>query len=723
MPKALWAWDPLTHYHINREIETQYDLVDFEDIYYGNGTGPDMFALPPSLGPVADYVHSPNPKPERNSRNEIIYPFIDKPNFAYLMLKIRGFGDSSSPFYASALGWGGHISADWVAHNPNLFLIPESMLSKEARFHARGEFLYDYYMYLTRGPISTSFTFYPKQIWKALVNYEMIRIHEDDLFGSDYNIKKDALDSTMKEWEIKARCRMWAGIVKVMQTAYFICKSKARAKAILQGFNPDYYLDEFIGAMRSRGAEENISLSKRYVGGWALALTPREKISLDIPVIPFTLVSAQSESISSQSASKLYPFFASEPAWASEVEPFSDPQPSEALNWSDFIAYSFWCDVATKAEEAGIMQVEEKTIAIEGGEEFKIHAEIIDEDKFQEILESVINAHIQNPTNDLGKDYAIFQRNFLINEIQNIDWLMDVAPPTITGLTPEDGSYTPWHKPAIFAMVEDDPLGIGIDEDSIQMEVDGQRVNYTYIKQLNLLLYTPEEYLSTGEHEVTIKVSDKAGNETKASWKFTIKTIFNHVLFSNKDLRISGNAKIIGNIYSNGDAVVSGSPEVQGDTTAVGSIIINGKPNIDGEVHENYKVEPFPIIDFEYYEHLVKTHGTYINGDINLKEPQGIIFVDGDVKLCGKNVNTTTIISTGAIEISGDLNLKPAVDGLILVAKGDIRSSGKGGITGIIHSSRRVKISGEKEYFGAIAAQNLEVSGKPLIRYDLNLSH
>ncbi|MEW6189357.1 MAG: hypothetical protein AB1466_04505 [Actinomycetota bacterium] len=710
-----FAWGPVTHYHINRYSASDFD---YPEIYYFNGTGPDMFNMgdPPVKKEDgkdydwADFVHSPDPKED----------YTKSQNFAYLMLKVAGLDTNiSSKDKAYGFGWGGHISADWVAHNENLFPIcPRG--SKGEKLHALGEALYELYVFETRGPIvpwegdfpfTLRMKFNPDLIYKAMVNYRMIDVHEEKPALSDQEIKEVAFRTTLPKWYIKDRCRKWVGSIAAMQAAY------AGALAAMGPLGKQLFLEK----MRDKGAEENIALSEDAVYAWANNPIARNHIpdygEVVTPFYPFKLVHLP---VSFRFAANSLLFgFAPRFAWAEG----GSLNAAEAKANPDEITCAFWEGVAFQAEQEGILQTEEQISLNEGEEDYIITATITDGEKFDEILKYVIWQHIQNPSSDNERKFAIFWKNLYIEGISDPDLLTDSMSPTITGLTPEDGGYTPWHKPVIFATVEDDPLGIGIDEDSIRMEVDGIKVGHTYIPELNLVLYTPEEYLSRGEHEVTIKVSDKAGNETKASWNFTIKTLFSHVLFSDRDMGITGNPKIIGNIHSNGDAVVSGSPEVQGNITAVGSIIINGKQNIHGELRDHAEPRDFPLVDFEYYEYLAKFHGTHINGDIDLREPQGMIFVDGDVKLSGRNTNTATIISTGAIEISGDLHLQPDVDGLILIAKGDIKSSGKGGITGVIYSSRRVKISGEKEYIGAITAQNLEVSGKPLIRYDSNLSH
>jgi len=39
-----YAWDPITHWHINKEVSNDLN-VSYRDIYCDNGTGPDMFVI------------------------------------------------------------------------------------------------------------------------------------------------------------------------------------------------------------------------------------------------------------------------------------------------------------------------------------------------------------------------------------------------------------------------------------------------------------------------------------------------------------------------------------------------------------------------------------------------------------------------------------------------------------------------------------------------------
>lgn len=704
-----YTWGPVTHYHINDQARSGFE---YQEIYAFNGTGPDMFNL---LKNFPDYAHSPNPKKEGAER-----PYWDSPNSAYLMLKVAGLDTSiSSKNEAYGLGWGGHIAADWVAHNDNLFPISPRG-SKEEKLHFLGETLYDLYVYNTRGPISPyayefpfkwKLKFSPSLVYKAMINYLMIDIYEtpEGRELSDEKLKEDALKASLSKDDIKERAGKWAVKIGVIEAAYVVTLGKMGPVG----------REAFREAMRAKGAEENLALSAQSVSDWIEAKSPRNKIpNFDdrvIPFWPFPLSSSQNS----------FSFLQPQLAWA-ESNPVGLKNSSEEPDAHE-AASIFWEDVATQAEQFGILQTQEQTITDEEGEEeLEVTVTLTDPEKFEQIFRNTIQNHIQNPASETGKRYAYFWKNLFIDGISDPVQLMDMTPAAISNPVPEDNSYTPWHKPLISATVEDDSLGIGIDEESIRMKVDGVEVNPAYIPVLGSVIYTPPDYLTTGKHTVSLEVSDKAGNKTSQTWNFTIKTLFNKALFSDGELSIKGNSQIKGDVYSNEEAAISGNSKIEGNISAVESIEVKGNAQVLGEIRENQLPMPLPQIDFAYYEYLAKNQGTFIQGEAHFNEknlPPGLIFVDGEVEISGNFSAEATIFATSEIEVSGRVDLSSALDSLVLVTKDEIELSGTGVIKGVIYSqASEIKISGSKSYFGAIfAGQELEISGNSRIEHDPSL--
>ncbi|MBS3908592.1 MAG: hypothetical protein KGZ93_03015 [Actinobacteria bacterium] len=270
------AWSGITHYHINRSVG-----IEPAAAFGMSGTGPDMIIEWTGRGPSipdekgrrqnwSDYFHSPNPKITGQSR-----PVADKPNFGYLMLKVSGKnGSVSDEERARALGWGGHIAADWVAHSDNLFPICPKGTRGEKK-HFIGECLYDIYSFITRGPmyqpLSVSFVFDDRQIYKALFNYRLIAIHEstidddDEDKPSDRELKQKTLKTTLPKSFIRGRMLRWSLKMALVQFAY--AKSPVAT-------DPAKRL-KFLTAMRKKQAESNLALSETAVYAWTNVPTPR----------------------------------------------------------------------------------------------------------------------------------------------------------------------------------------------------------------------------------------------------------------------------------------------------------------------------------------------------------------------------------------------------------------------------------------------------------------
>lgn len=192
----------------------------------------------------------------------------------------------------------------------------------------------------------------------------------------------------------------------------------------------------------------------------------------------------------------------------------------------------------------------------------------------------------------------------------------DTDSPTILNVSPEDGSYTPYHKPLISASIIDD---ISIDASSIVLKVDGQEVQGNYDILTGKLTYIPNNFLSTGVHNVNLQASDLSGNTTTFSRSFTVKTLFSYVLHSDANIEISGNAEIIGDTYSKTDTNLLGDSAIDGRGYATGDINWDSEDNpYSLGTYTGVSPKDYPVIDFDYYKHLAQSKGEYLTGDIHL---------------------------------------------------------------------------------------------------------
>jgi len=94
----------------------------------------------------------------------------------------------------------------------------------------------------------------------------------------------------------------------------------------------------------------------------------------------------------------------------------------------------------------------------------------------------------------------------------------DITPPTISDLTPEDGSWVNISPVTISASFSDDASGV--NPDSVIIKVDGTDV--TSDATITASGFTLTKTLSEGMHTVEVNVSDYAGNEAYTSWSFGV---------------------------------------------------------------------------------------------------------------------------------------------------------------------------------------------------------
>jgi hypothetical protein len=99
--------------------------------------------------------------------------------------------------------------------------------------------------------------------------------------------------------------------------------------------------------------------------------------------------------------------------------------------------------------------------------------------------------------------------------------LEDLADPVIWRLRPADGSRLSDRRPTLSARLRDQGSGIGREQDVI-LTLDGRRVIAEWDPPVETVRYRPPSELSSGEHLFEVTVTDRAGNRSAASSRFTI---------------------------------------------------------------------------------------------------------------------------------------------------------------------------------------------------------
>ena len=98
----------------------------------------------------------------------------------------------------------------------------------------------------------------------------------------------------------------------------------------------------------------------------------------------------------------------------------------------------------------------------------------------------------------------------------------DETPPTITNLTPADGSFVPTAHTEISASFIDDESGVS--PSTVVLTVDGIDRTTDATITSNQVLLSPSPVLGDGPHTVDLMLGDFAGNSTSTSWSFVIDT-------------------------------------------------------------------------------------------------------------------------------------------------------------------------------------------------------
>jgi len=100
--------------------------------------------------------------------------------------------------------------------------------------------------------------------------------------------------------------------------------------------------------------------------------------------------------------------------------------------------------------------------------------------------------------------------------------LEDLSDPIIWRMRPADGTRLSDRRPTLSAGIRDQGSGIGREEDVV-CTLDGQRVIAEWDPPVETIRYRPLSALSPGEHLFEVAVTDRAGNRSTASSRFTVR--------------------------------------------------------------------------------------------------------------------------------------------------------------------------------------------------------
>ena len=93
-------------------------------------------------------------------------------------------------------------------------------------------------------------------------------------------------------------------------------------------------------------------------------------------------------------------------------------------------------------------------------------------------------------------------------------------PPTISAMTPAEGTSLRDRTPTITATVSDAETNLAAA--NISLRLDGATANFTYNRTTDGLTFTPRQKLAPGRHTVRLVATDARGERTVEAWSFTI---------------------------------------------------------------------------------------------------------------------------------------------------------------------------------------------------------
>ncbi|MGE5631515.1 MAG: CehA/McbA family metallohydrolase [Caulobacteraceae bacterium] len=96
----------------------------------------------------------------------------------------------------------------------------------------------------------------------------------------------------------------------------------------------------------------------------------------------------------------------------------------------------------------------------------------------------------------------------------------DIQGPEITGMTPQEGSYTGNNLRPVISANYSDPSNI--DLASVKLYLDGNDVTASTVVTATDISYTPGQDLAKSSHNVKLEVSDTKGNKSEKTWAFNV---------------------------------------------------------------------------------------------------------------------------------------------------------------------------------------------------------
>jgi hypothetical protein len=236
--------------------------------------------------------------------------------------------------------------------------------------------------------------------------------------------------------------------------------------------------------------------------------------------------------------------------------------------------------------------------------------------------------------------------------------------------------------------------------------------------------------------DATTWANKQARVRVVAAYQTDVSRVFEGAIFSDSPLVLNGGGGIYpdesgygGDIYANGDITFNGTSF---EMTEDGSLYTTGSlnwvpPEVPAtHVHQGVASLSMPVIDMDYYKSIATTSytGKVTFNDTNMAGLDGVIYVKGDVDICGSYSGQAVIVSTGRIKITGNVTAtSPADDTLVFMSPKSITIAGNATVDGLIYAhsvldDSDTAVGGNVTINGAIIADVVRTNGAITITYD-----
>ena len=142
--------------------------------------------------------------------------------------------------------------------------------------------------------------------------------------------------------------------------------------------------------------------------------------------------------------------------------------------------------------------------------------------------------------------------------------------------------------------------------------------------------------------------------------------------------------------HSNDKMLLRGNVDVLIDLSTSSTIKTRGNTSIEGTLTEQAPIVPIPDIDLTPYYNWALEHGEVHNGfttTSDITPNGGILWVNGDFNISAHATIHGSIIATGDINLSGQIDIEPTTAAFSVVSRdGDIHVTSGGTITGLMYA-------------------------------------